>query len=654
MAQIDQSNMDQPVKKAGKARSAINYMATLLNGLMGYLSSPLDADEQTAFRNGINAPSKSGGGATGTWSIGISGNASTVTSITSGHVTDALGFTPLDAAEKGATNGVAPLVGGFVPAGNLPSYVDDVVEVEDFASLPVTGETGKIYVLEEEHTTVEGTTHQFRWSGSTYIPIISAPGSTDAVAEGSNLYFTTARVLGTVLAGISFVTSTAVTAADTVLVGIGKLQAQVTALNSSKESSIAAGSTAQYWRGDKTWVAFAADVLGTALTGLSVLSATVVEATDTVLVGIGKLQAQVSGLRADVDALAIGSSEFLSPVVVTISTAAATAAKTGTASDDAVSGRVYVLEFTNSNTAASPTLAINGGSAYPLKLSGANGNNVTVTGSSILVWFDGAEFQLFGSQSSRLNQGASADIASASTLDLTTRDGNVVRVTGTNAITAVTLPNGEQVFVIADGALPLTYHATNMPLPGGASYTCSAGDAVLFTRDRTGALNIQIFKKNALNGTAFVSTQATTSGSEKTWSVPTGVRRIAIHLLSVTPSVDSVLYVRIGTGGVVATTGYATTSGVFNGSNATATTTATTGFIAVGITAATTLSGTFILELVDPSTDIWTCSANLAGSNAASYLVAGYVDLSGAANIVALGCGVGAFDGGNASVTYSY
>lgn len=59
-----------------------------------------------------------------------------------------------------------------IPADILPSYVDDVIEVADFASLPVTGETGKIYVTLDDNKC-------FRWSGSTYIQITS--GAVDSV-----------------------------------------------------------------------------------------------------------------------------------------------------------------------------------------------------------------------------------------------------------------------------------------------------------------------------------------------------------------------------------------------------------------------------------------------------------------------------------------
>jgi len=124
--------------------------------------------------------------------------------------------------EKGVANGVATLgADGKVPAVYLPSYVDDVLEYADFASLPVTGETGKIYVTLDAN-------NQYRWSGSAYIEIVASPGSTDEVTEGTtNLYFTVARVRGVLLDGLSTAASMAITAGDSVLSAFGKLQAQV-------------------------------------------------------------------------------------------------------------------------------------------------------------------------------------------------------------------------------------------------------------------------------------------------------------------------------------------------------------------------------------------------------------------------------------------
>lgn len=61
------------------------------------------------------------------------------------------------------------------------------------------------------------------------------------------------------------------------------------------EPAVAAGTTAQFYRGDKTWASVSTTVLNTALTGF-VASNAVVVATDTVLQAFNKLQGQISGL----------------------------------------------------------------------------------------------------------------------------------------------------------------------------------------------------------------------------------------------------------------------------------------------------------------------------------------------------------------------
>jgi hypothetical protein len=99
-----------------------------------------------------------------------------------------LPFTPEDNSLKNQANGYAGLdSSGKISSSLLPSYVDDVVEANDYASLPGTGEAGKIYVTKDTNKT-------YRWSGSGYVEISASPGSTDAVSEGStNLYFTNGR-----------------------------------------------------------------------------------------------------------------------------------------------------------------------------------------------------------------------------------------------------------------------------------------------------------------------------------------------------------------------------------------------------------------------------------------------------------------------------
>lgn len=82
------------------------------------------------------------------------------------------------ADKVGAKNGVASLgTDGKVPASQLPSFVDDVLEYENRGAFPTTGETGKIYV-----DITNGKT--YRWGGTTYVEISSslALGTTASTA----------------------------------------------------------------------------------------------------------------------------------------------------------------------------------------------------------------------------------------------------------------------------------------------------------------------------------------------------------------------------------------------------------------------------------------------------------------------------------------
>lgn len=92
-------------------------------------------------------------------------------------------------SEKGQANGYAPLdANGKVPATNLPSYVDDVIDVWAEYDISTTGELSNIHLYEYNSGTkgseilsgesdkvyvqANGTiARQFRWSGSVWSPI---------------------------------------------------------------------------------------------------------------------------------------------------------------------------------------------------------------------------------------------------------------------------------------------------------------------------------------------------------------------------------------------------------------------------------------------------------------------------------------------------
>ena len=171
------------------ARNKIN--ANFQNLVDAILSIHVEAGT-TSFENLTNKPSTlQGYGITDAASIN---HAHTFSSITN-KPTTLLGYGILDAAninhtheyiplsQKGSINGVASLNdSGIIISSQLPSYVDDVIEVSTYSSLPVTGESGKIYVTIDDNLT-------YRWTGSIYVEISKsiALGETSSTAYRGDL-----------------------------------------------------------------------------------------------------------------------------------------------------------------------------------------------------------------------------------------------------------------------------------------------------------------------------------------------------------------------------------------------------------------------------------------------------------------------------------
>ena len=77
--------------------------------------------------------------------------------------------------QKGMANGVATLdSAGIIPANQLPSYVDDVLEFATLANFPSVGEAGKIYIAIE-------TSKAYRWTGTVYVAIGGAEAADTAL-----------------------------------------------------------------------------------------------------------------------------------------------------------------------------------------------------------------------------------------------------------------------------------------------------------------------------------------------------------------------------------------------------------------------------------------------------------------------------------------
>lgn len=140
----------------------------------------LDVTDNAVTNNFVTAVSETDG------KIKVSRAVPTIADVSG--LTTALG-NKLEKSLKGAKSGLAELdANGKVPAAQLPSYVDDVIEAyksgADFyedsahtAAKKITGESGKIYV--DLHTNVT-----YRWSGTAYVEISAslALGETDSTA----------------------------------------------------------------------------------------------------------------------------------------------------------------------------------------------------------------------------------------------------------------------------------------------------------------------------------------------------------------------------------------------------------------------------------------------------------------------------------------
>ena len=86
------------------------------------------------------------------------------TTLTGFGITDAV-----KSSDLGST--VATLVDGKIPSTQLPSYVDEILEFPTSANFPTLGSSGFIYIDASTHAS-------YRWSGTAYINVGQAGGST--------------------------------------------------------------------------------------------------------------------------------------------------------------------------------------------------------------------------------------------------------------------------------------------------------------------------------------------------------------------------------------------------------------------------------------------------------------------------------------------
>ncbi len=147
------------------------------------------------------------------------------------------------------------------------------------------------------------------------------------------------------------------------------------------------------------------------------------------------------------------------------------------------------------NTSGTVTIATSGLTARSVKKSIGGALVDLAVGDLIIgvaskVVDDGTQYVLMNPQT--YTKGA--DIASASTINLDTATGDLVDITGTTAITAVTLSEGRQCTVRFQDILTFT-HGASLVLPGSANITTAAGDFAILRGYASGVVRCVSYTK---------------------------------------------------------------------------------------------------------------------------------------------------------------
>lgn len=137
------------------------------------------------------------------------------------------------------------------------------------------------------------------------------------------------------------------------------------------------------------------------------------------------------------------------------------------------------------------------------------GTGISVSGSGTLVFCDALSQGL-------ANPRKGANIASATTTEIWTKDGDFVDVTGTTTITSLGTASraGQAKLVRFTGALTLT-NGANLILPGGANITTANGDVMLVVSITTTQHAVAFYQKASGNGivSALLLSGGTMSGA---------------------------------------------------------------------------------------------------------------------------------------------
>ena len=398
----------------------------------------------------------------------------------------------IPSSQKGVANGVASLdENGKVPAAQLPSYVDDVLEgyvADDLSAFykdsgktsAYTPETGKIYVNLNNNKT-------YRYSGSKYAVI----SETLALGETSSTAFDGAR--GKKAYDHSQSAHAPSNAERNIIVGIQKNGADVAPDGSRKVNITVPTKTSQI----------------TNDSGFITSGATTAKAKQL------ETARKIDGVNFD------GTTDITHYGIC--STAAGTAAKTVAVTGfNLVTGARVTVKFTVTNTAASPTLNVNGTGAKAIKYRDSTISTGYLAANRVYEFvYDGTDYLFMGDINTDTNTTYKAGTG------ITIGSGNAIN--HTNSVTAGTVKGDDSKTLGFGGTFKvpsITYDAqghitststTTMTMP--ATPTTVSGNAGSATKLAT-ARNFSITggataSAISFNGTADVALNVTSLNAAK-------------------------------------------------------------------------------------------------------------------------------------------
>lgn len=255
----------------------------------------------------------------------------------------------------------------------------------------------------------------------------------------------------------------------------------------------------------------------------------------------------------------------------------------------------------------------------------------------------------------------SADVASAATIDLDACTGDLVDVTGTTTITAITLRRGQERTIRFTGILTFT-HGASLVLPGSTNITTAAGDYAVVRGYAAGVVRCVGYFKATGGPTVLLASmlprtltrQLTTSGTSIDFTgISALARRITIMFEGVSTNNTDIPCIQLGDSGGVETSGYTHLITELQPTANANSSTGTNFALAVAATwaASDTITGQLILTLSDESANTWILSGMLLISGLHS-IIAGSKATSAVLDRVRLTTngGTGTFDAGAVSV----